>query len=328
MITTLNSMNGFYRFQFDHIEMYDRVRETGFYGLDTSFGVIKVNQYELDSGLRTGIIDGKFNRPVEMYSEEGKAPKELTIFVCTGHCFECYLRSLGQRFLVSPSKVAVYFSDEASGYTRSQDEKFQGVSINVSLDAIQALVESYKCKELERYFSPAFQSQPRPFLYTLDATESIIAIAHQLLACSSETLAETLQYRGLSWQLLSLTLEEMAPKHTCSGKLNQTDVSKIHQARDILLNRMEAPPSLNELAHEVGLNDFKLKLGFKEIFNQTAFGCLHQQRMEKARSILLEQRSNIIQVANEVGYQNHGHFSVAFRKHFGLTPRDYLKLTQ
>lgn len=321
-------MNGFYRFQFDHIEMFETVAEKGYYGLNASFGSLEINRFNLDKGLHSMRMQGTFNRPVELFSSDGFGPREITVFVSTGSCCECYLQSLGERFLISPNKVAIYYSDEVSGYTRAQNRLFQGVSVNISIDQVKSLVESYQCKDLERYFSPAFQNQPKPFLFTFDANESMMAIARQMLTSSANNLAETLQFRGLGWHLFSLVLQEMSPSNLQSGKLSQADINKIYTAKNLLLEQMDAPPSLIELAQKVGLNDFKLKLGFKEVFKQTAFGYLHQQRMERAREILLEQRSNVVRVANEVGYQNHGHFSVAFKKHFGITPRDYLKLTQ
>ncbi|WP_104402446.1 helix-turn-helix transcriptional regulator [Vibrio penaeicida] len=321
-------MNGFYRFQFDHIEMFETVAEKGYYGLNESFGSLEVNRFNLDEGLHSMRMQGKFSRPVELFSSDGFGPREITVFVSTGSCCECYLQSLGERFLISPNKVAIYYSDDVSGYTRAQNSLFQGVSVNISIDQVRSLVESYQCKDLEHYFSPAFQNQPKPFLFTFDANESMMAIARQMLSSSANNLAETLQFRGLGWHLFSLVLQEMSPSNLQSGKLSPADIHKIYSAKNLLMERMDAPPSLIELAQEVGLNDFKLKLGFKEVFQQTAFGYLHQQRMERAREILLEQRSNVIRVANEVGYQNHGHFSVAFKKHFGITPSDYLKLTQ
>lgn len=321
-------MDDFYRFQFDHDEMFNAVDDTGFYGLDASFGMFRLNQYGLDHGINAVTIDGNFNRRVEMYSSDGFSPRELKIFVSLGDCCECYMQSIGQRILLSPNKVIIYFAEDVSGYTRAQAASFKGVSVNVSLESVQSLIENYQCKALERLLSPAFLNIPRSFFHVVESTEEMTAIAHQMMFCSSERLSDTLKYRDLGWQLISLALEALIPKPRCSGRMSRADISKIHRAREILFDRMESPPSLIELAREVGLNDFKLKQGFKEVFNQTAFGCLHRQRMEKARTILLEQRGQIITAASEVGYQNHGHFSVAFRKYFGITPSAYLKLTQ
>lgn len=50
------------------------------------------------------------------------------------------------------------------------------------------------------------------------------------------------------------------------SRLGRTDMLRIREARDILLERMAEPPSLLELSRLIGLNDYKLKTGFKEIY--------------------------------------------------------------
>jgi hypothetical protein len=49
------------------------------------------------------------------------------------------------------------------------------------------------------------------------------------------------------------------------------DKERIVFARDYLVKNIESPPTLVELAKITGLNEYKLKRGFKEVFNQTAF---------------------------------------------------------
>ncbi|GIP33630.1 hypothetical protein J2TS4_28400 [Paenibacillus sp. J2TS4] len=46
-------------------------------------------------------------------------------------------------------------------------------------------------------------------------------------------------------------------------ELSSIERQKIQRARDIMLERMANPPSLIELSRMIGLNDNKLKIGFK-----------------------------------------------------------------
>ncbi len=100
--------------------------------------------------------------------------------------------------------------------------------------------------------------------------------------------------------------------------INQ-DQEKIEEAKSIITENLKNPCSLIELAHQVGLNDFKLKKGFKEQFGTTVFGYLHDLRMEKATHLILSgKRINV--VAEEIGYKNTHHFSAAFKKYYGILP--------
>ncbi|NRQ55742.1 AraC family transcriptional regulator [Brevibacillus sp. HD1.4A] len=104
--------------------------------------------------------------------------------------------------------------------------------------------------------------------------------------------------------------------------LSRSDREKIHSAREILLANMEAPPSLIELARMAQLNEYKLKIGFKEEFGTSVFAYLREKRLEKALELLRLGEMNVSQVALSVGFSNFSHFSEAFRKQYGMNPSD------
>jgi AraC family transcriptional regulator, transcriptional activator of the genes for pyochelin and ferripyochelin receptors len=81
---------------------------------------------------------------------------------------------------------------------------------------------------------------------------------------------------------------------------------------------------LIKLARQVGLNDYKLKRGFRQLFGTTVFGYLHAERMEKARTLLMNRQMKVTEVSHTVGYASLPSFSLAFRKRFGVSPRSYL----
>jgi AraC family transcriptional activator of pyochelin receptor len=98
------------------------------------------------------------------------------------------------------------------------------------------------------------------------------------------------------------------------------DKEKIIAARDLVNARVHNPPSLTEIARTVGLNEYKLKRGFRETFNTTVFGYLTDRRLHLARRYLLDTRKTAAEIAYELGYSTPQHFNNAYRKHFGHTP--------
>jgi AraC-like DNA-binding protein len=106
--------------------------------------------------------------------------------------------------------------------------------------------------------------------------------------------------------------------------LRPDDIERIHEARDILIRNLQDPPYLLDLAWQVGLNDTKLKRGFRQIFGTTVFGYLQLKRLERARSLLEERNMNVSEVAATVGYSSLSHFAKVFTQHFGAKPSFYL----
>lgn len=102
--------------------------------------------------------------------------------------------------------------------------------------------------------------------------------------------------------------------------LSATDKEKIYHARDLLITNMHEPPSLQQLSRMSGLNEFKLKNGFKHVFSNTVFGYLNDHRMEHARKLILTQQESLTEIADRLGFSSIQHFSNAFRKKFGVSP--------
>ena len=98
------------------------------------------------------------------------------------------------------------------------------------------------------------------------------------------------------------------------------DKEKIIAARDLVNQRVHCPPSLTEIATAVGLNEYKLKRGFKETFQTTVFGYLTAQRLLLAKRHLLDTDKTAAEIAFDLGYATPQHFNNAFKKHFGHTP--------
>lgn len=100
---------------------------------------------------------------------------------------------------------------------------------------------------------------------------------------------------------------------------------KMEQAKIILESNLQNPPSLTQLAHLVGLNETYLKIHFKAFHQSTVYGFVKAQRMERAKVLLMEGEMNISEIASEVGYKYPTHFTAAFKKTVGVSPKDFLK---
>jgi AraC family transcriptional regulator, transcriptional activator of the genes for pyochelin and ferripyochelin receptors len=76
---------------------------------------------------------------------------------------------------------------------------------------------------------------------------------------------------------------------------------------------------------DVGLNNYKLKRGFRQVFETSAFKYLHDYRLEKARQLLAKGEMKVEEVASRVGFDSRSYFATAFRKKFGVNPKQYFQ---
>ncbi len=99
----------------------------------------------------------------------------------------------------------------------------------------------------------------------------------------------------------------------------------LEEAYHILHAELADPPNLKELARRVGVNPNKLNFGLKMLYGGTGGELLNRFRMEEARRLLEEEGENVTQVAYACGFNFPGNFTAAFRRHFGVLPKDVRK---
>lgn len=103
---------------------------------------------------------------------------------------------------------------------------------------------------------------------------------------------------------------------------SKADIEKLYAARELVAKNIGSPYSIVELSKQVGLNDFKLKKGFKELFGTTIFGYINELRMAEAKLLLIDPAHSIADIAYRVGFKNPQHFTAAFKKQYGILPKD------
>ncbi len=132
--------------------------------------------------------------------------------------------------------------------------------------------------------------------------------------------------KGKIYEVLSLHFSKHeANTEACPFLKDEGNLTRIKRAKDILVERMSEPPTLVELSKEVGINEYRLKTGFKEIYGNTVYGFLSDYRLDYARHLLDLENQQVNEVATAIGYTNPSHFIAAFKKKFGVTPKKYLQ---
>lgn len=105
---------------------------------------------------------------------------------------------------------------------------------------------------------------------------------------------------------------------------NKKDVQTLLEIKQYILKHIDEPlPSLKQLAHEFGINEFKLKTGFKQLYGQTVFRYLKLERLEKGHLLLSSTNFTLKEISKMCGYKSTTHFVRNFREHYGVPPKTF-----
>ena len=104
-------------------------------------------------------------------------------------------------------------------------------------------------------------------------------------------------------------------------RLNQRDIERLHFVRSIIEREYADPPPIVELARRAGLNQQKLKCGFKLLFGMTVFECYQTKRLAIAADLLENHQATVTEAALAAGYEYPSNFAIAFKRRYGVQPK-------
>jgi AraC-like DNA-binding protein len=152
------------------------------------------------------------------------------------------------------------------------------------------------------------------------STPASLACARRLAQPSPGRATDALDLHIAMLSLAALELRHIAPEPVCAPRHSDDDLARLERARDLLAAQMDRELTLSYLAGAVGLNEFKLKQGFREVFGTSPHRMLLELRMRRAWA-LLETGCQVAQAGYQVGYAHPANFSAAFSRFFGRTPK-------
>jgi AraC-like DNA-binding protein len=129
--------------------------------------------------------------------------------------------------------------------------------------------------------------------------------------------------QSMLFELLAHQIEQLRSIHTLAspvGALAVNDQQKLHAVKQFIEQHFLEDLTLTGLCQQSMLNEFKLKKGFKALFNTSVIQYVKDLRMQYAQTLLQNCRLSVTEVSSLLRYQYPNHFSSAYKKHFGVAP--------
>lgn len=185
------------------------------------------------------------------------------------------------------------------------------------------------------YLDNYFSQHPENYYHQFDEYEeyniccNTQMILHDILNCKLQGAFRNMFLESKALSLLLCFQKCNTASQTactsCKFLTKPIEKERIHKAKEIILNRLNNPPTIPELSLQIGINQCYLKKGFKEIFGITVYDFVQEQRMLKAKLFLTTTDFSVSKVADEIGFSSVSNFSSAFKKHTGVFPSELQK---
>jgi len=137
----------------------------------------------------------------------------------------------------------------------------------------------------------------------------------------SEDEAAPLAIEGVLLEMLAESARSMEEKTASSAP------SWLRRVRELLQESYQETPGLTQLAGIAGVHPVHLSREFHRHFNMTVGEFVRKRRIEHASELLSKSDLSLAEIASACGFSDQSHFCALFKKHSGLTPANFRKLS-
>lgn len=155
--------------------------------------------------------------------------------------------------------------------------------------------------------------------------QAVVLRSRQATALAGRVARELTRWQPISALIVeALSLEllaEVAGQPLCWK--DRIPPAWLSRARDLIREQCSDRNTVGEVAAAVDIHPVHLARSFRKFFQATPGEYLRACRVEKAAALLSETRMPLSAIALESGFADQSHFSKAFARSFGSSPREY-----
>ncbi len=301
--------------------------------LPEAFGKGRLSSFIFSDGIGMLVLDGILNEDLHIHLNSDSAPPLQFNFAIQGGIFHDF----------NDGQMTYRLDDMQSSMTASTSHHPDIFRFPANTDLVFVIIFMLREKYLEKVdcyiedmperIQEIVQDKEgkKIFFYKGNYSAQVMDDIHMIRDDINSDIIRATFLEGKSLELISAAIKQFKDDARPSSEqrlLRRFDIEQIRDAKKILKENLQNPPTISDLAKTVGINQTKLKKGFKYLYDSTIKNYVINERLELAKLLILQDEMDLKEIAAKIGYSNHSHFSRVFKRKFGVLPRDYVKSTR
>ncbi|WP_129597218.1 helix-turn-helix domain-containing protein [Anaerophilus nitritogenes] len=226
----------------------------------------------------------------------------------------------GKEYTLKEGEIFVYTTLNDVEYFQFIYKNCKTISIHLNFNTIRNVVNPiWEDRVLLDWKANIHNIFKENILIIEKASYDLKQIAKQMDAISTDDMMGYMKLKLKTIEFLTTFLEEKM-KH-----INSEENEKISKAKEMIHDNLEKIPSVKELAMILNTSIYKLQKWFKDSTGDTVYEYIKKVRIEKAKYLLENTQMSILQITNEIGYENPSKFAKLFKNYYDMTPLQYRK---
>ncbi len=216
-----------------------------------------------------------------------------------------------ENYLVVPATLPLLCETYAT-----EEEPFICLLISLDRELMLSIIEKLKNKDYDENGNNEFA------IFSDEVTKDIEKTTEHLLDILESTEKSSILGYGILKELLyNISIGQNA-KNLHKMFLEDNNEFKIANALKLIHDNYVKAYDIETLARLCDMSVASFHSHFKRITLLTPLQYIKKIRLTRARDLLIKYNYQVVQVSNELGYDNQSHFSRDFKNYFGYSPKE------
>jgi len=290
--------------------------------LPAEIGEERMTAWMLGDGA--GLFDHGFKLKRQLSITGTKVIPQGVLFLRTGLTSASHVRRDGlAAFTEAADQYSLHLSCTPGAtctITYGAEQPAMGLAPIITEDRLRTILRGHEVpKRIERFLDGRgedFAANPR-------SSATMRRLAHEVRSNPYRGGMSVLFLQGKLFEMLAEALADLADSDQSDGGGLCLDHRRAMAAHDLLMADPLNPPSIERVAHLVGLSQRRLNAAFRAAYGLTVWEWLVEWRLNHARELLRQGGVPIKEIAFRLGYGHVSNFTAAFVRRFGVAPGNY-----
>ena len=295
------------------------------YVVDKHFGTGNLSRLKIEEGIE--IAKSKLNKTEFCFDNMMAVDNILEV----GYCYRGSITVIAlperEAYTIKEGDIFIYKAlnniSHFSFYFNNCEVVSVHMNFNLFKNVINPIWKDTILNDWENNINAIFKEKT---LVIQKASRQLEKIAQQIHNISLDNIMECMQLKAKTIEFLNVFFQEKSiDQLTMYSKTKQEVVKK---TKEIISKNIEKPLTVKKLAKQLNISEYKLQEAFKTLMGYTVYEYIKKEKVEKAKYLLKNTEMPILEIVNEVGYENPSKFANLFKEYANTTPLKYRKINK
>lgn len=262
------------------------------------------------------------------FDNRKNADNILEVGYCYSGNLEVFSLPQNKKYTINKGDIFIYKTLNRVEYFKFKYNDYKNISIHMNFNTIKNVVNplwEYKLVlEWEKNIDKIFK---KDILIIEKASYDIKRISEDIDSLTISNIVDYMTLKLKTIEFLTTFLQEKS-EGIFNKDIMEEESKLVISAKEIIDNNIESTPSIKELAENLNTSIYKLQKGFKNITGNTVYEYIKLSKLKRAKYLLKNSSMSIIEISNEIGYENPSKFSKVFKNYNNITPLKYRNSTK